>query len=111
MCIRDRNKHPPGGIFTSVCAGITGAYPTPLPLAEKYRIYLENVLKRAAEEGEIHLGRSYFGPDLPGGTDEVVRIAVHAPSLIKGTTLIHDLVQRFLEELEKNREKIAGEEI
>jgi molybdopterin-guanine dinucleotide biosynthesis protein MobB len=108
--MRREHKSPPGTVFTSMCAGITGHYPTPLPRAEKYRIYLGNVLKKAADEGEILAGRSYFGPDLPGGTDEVVRIAVHAPSLIKGTGLIHDLVQRLSEDLEENGKKIAGEE-
>lgn len=109
--MRAENKRAPGSVFTSMCAGIAGAYPAPFPLAEKYRIYLENVLKKAADEGEILAGRSYFGPDLPGGTDEMIRIAVHAPSLIKGTTLIHDLAQHFSEELEKNGGKIAGDEI
>jgi molybdopterin-guanine dinucleotide biosynthesis protein MobB len=111
MEMEDEHKGASGGVFTSICAGITGAHETPLPGAEKFRISFENALKQAIKSGEILAGRSYFGPDLPGGTDEVVRIAVHAPSLIKGTTFIHDLVQRFSEEPEKNGKIKPGEEI
>jgi molybdopterin-guanine dinucleotide biosynthesis protein MobB len=99
------NAYASGGVFTGVCAAITGVRETPGSGAEKYRIFLENVLNRAADEGEIFAGRGYFGPDLPGGPDEVIRIAVHAPSLHRGTALVHTIAQQFSEELEKNGKK------
>ncbi len=111
MEMRAENRGAPGGVFTSMCAEITGTNETLPPDREKFRISLDNAMKRAIKDGEILAGRSYFGPDLPGGTDEVVRIAVLAPSIIKGTTFIRDLVQRVSEEPEKNVKKTAGEEI
>jgi molybdopterin-guanine dinucleotide biosynthesis protein MobB len=111
MEMQAETSRAPGCVYASFCAGITGASETPSSAGEIYRIFLETFMKKSVEKSRILAGRSYFGPDLPGGSDKVLRIAVQAPSLIKGTTFIHDLVQRFSEELENNGEKIAGEKI
>ncbi len=101
----------PGSVFTSMCSGIPETHEITLLSAEKCRIFLEKILKTATDEGKILAGHSYFGPDIPGEPDYVVRIAVLTPSLEQGTTFLQDLVRDFFEEFENNGKKIAGEKI